>query len=69
MTAEKDALMAVIRPSGRAMFHTQDCAHAKRAVSPVYMLAEDFTRHDVACSACRPHVSLPPASTSPEEGK
>lgn len=54
---EPEALVGVIRPSGQAMFHTQDCAHAKRAMSALYFLASDFAPGDLWCSACRPGLS------------
>lgn len=61
--AEKEALVAVVRPRGQAMFHTQDCGHAKRAISGLYVLPEDFAPGDVRCSTCRPDLSTPPATT------
>lgn len=45
------------------MFHTQDCGHAKRAISGLYVLPEDFAPGDVRCSTCRPDLSTPPATT------
>lgn len=56
MSAEKEALVGVVRPNGQAMFHTQDCGHAKRANSAHYYLPNDFAPGDLWCSACRPDL-------------
>lgn len=70
MSDMTEALVGVVRPNGQAMFHTQDCAHAKRAMSAHYYLPSDFAEGDVWCSACRPDLSvIPPALTEREAGK
>jgi hypothetical protein len=45
------------------MFHRQDCAHAKRAMSGQWYFAEDFQRGDVWCSRCCPDAPTPPDVT------
>lgn len=66
-SAEKDRLVAVVHPSGRAMFHAPSCAHAKRAMSGMYAVASDFMPGDVWCSACRPQHDTPAAQTGPDQ--
>lgn len=47
-------LVAVIRPSGRAIYHRSDCATLQRARRAVYSVPEDFSPGDVCCAHCLP---------------
>lgn len=51
-SGDKEVFVGVVRSSGDAMFHRQDCAHAKRAMSANWYTQDDFQRGDVWCSAC-----------------
>ena len=66
---EREALVPIVRPSGVAMFHAQDCAHVKRAISGLYVTPEDFSPGDVWCSACRPDAHPNPEPPTGDGGR